>query len=191
MLEKLKHSLENAPVVKFQDYEYFVFSIDDGIPTIEPELFKEVIDAMADLIEGQYDKIVTAEAMGIHLAAGLSMKTGVPFTIIRKRKYGLPGEKEFDQETGYSSRKMYINGLEKGDRVLLLDDLISTGGTIIGILRALGQMGVEVVDVIIVIDKGTGRKKVEEKFGIKVKTLVGIDITDGKVTVRDDRNDNP
>ena len=186
MLERLRHSLENAPVVKFQDYDYFVFSIADGIPTIEPDLFKDVIDAMAEKIEGQYDKIVTAEAMGIHLAAGLSLKTGKPFTIIRKRKYGLPDEKEFDQETGYSSRKMYINGLKKGDRVVLLDDLISTGRTIIGILRALGQMGVEVVDVIIVIDKGEGRKKVEEKFGIKVKTLVGIDIADGKVTVRDD-----
>jgi len=186
MLERLRHSLENAPVVKFQDYDYFVFSIADGIPTIQPDLFKDVIDAMAEKIDGQYDKIVTAEAMGIHLAAGLSLKTGKPFTIIRKRKYGLPDEKEFDQETGYSSRKMYINGLERGDRVVLVDDLISTGGTIIGILRALGQMGVEVVDVIIVIDKGTGRKKVEDKFGIKIKTLVGIDIADGKVTVRDD-----
>ena len=183
MLERLRESLENAPVVKFQDYEYFVFSIADGIPTIKPEIYEEVIDEMAKKIEGQYDKIVTAEAMGIHLAAGLSLKTRKPFTIIRKRKYGLPDEKEFDQETGYSSRKMYINGLKKGDRVVLVDDLISTGGTIIGILRALGQMGVEVVDVIIVIDKGTGRQKVEEKFGIKIKTLVGIEIKDGQVKV--------
>ena len=184
-MELLRKSLENAPVVKFQDYDYFVFPIADGIPTIQTELFEEVIDAMASLIEKPYDKIVTAEAMGIHLAAGLSLKTRKPFTIIRKRKYSLPDEKEFDQVTGYSSRKMYINGLQKGDRVVLLDDLISTGGTLIGILRALDQMGVEVVDVIIVIDKGTGKKVVEEKFGIKIKTLVGIDIVDGKVKVRD------
>jgi len=187
MLEKLKHSLENAPVVKFQDYDYFVFPIADGIPTIHPDLFEEVIDAIDEKIQGQYDKIVTVEAMGIHLAAGLSLKTRKPFTIIRKRKYNLPDEKEFEQVTGYSSRKMYINGLEKGDRIVLVDDLISTGGTIIGILRALEQMGVEVVDVIIVIDKGEGKKKVEEKFDIKIKTLVGIDIADGKVTVRDEK----
>ncbi|MDO9537737.1 MAG: hypoxanthine/guanine phosphoribosyltransferase [Thermoplasmata archaeon] len=185
MLERLKESLENAPVVKFQDYDYFVFSIADGIPTIEPELLNEVIEAMASRIEGQYDKIVTAEAMGIHLAAGLSLKTGIPFTIIRKRKYNLPDEKEFEQVTGYSSRKMYINGLKKGDRVVLLDDLISTGGTLIGILGALEEMGIVVVDVMIVIDKGTGRKKVEEKFGIKIKTLVGIDIENGQVKVRE------
>ena len=36
MLELLKQNLENAPVVKFQDYNYFIFSIADGIPTIEP-----------------------------------------------------------------------------------------------------------------------------------------------------------
>jgi len=185
-MELLRKSLENAPVVKFQDYDYFVFPIADGIPTIETALFEEVIDAMASMIEGPYDKIVTAEALGIHLAAGLSLKTRKPFTIIRKRKYSLADEKEFDQETGYSSRKMYINGLQRGDRVVLLDDLISTGGTLIGILRALDQMGVEVVDVIIVIDKGTGKQKVEEKFGIKIKTLVGIDIVDSQVKIRDD-----
>ena len=50
-LEKLKHSLENAPVIKFQDYDYFVFSIADGIPTIQPDLFQEVIDAMAGKID--------------------------------------------------------------------------------------------------------------------------------------------
>ena len=187
MLERLKHSLENAPVVKFPDYDYFVFSIADGIPTIETDLFTEVIDAMTSMIQGQYDKIVTAEAMGIHLAAGLSLRTGKPFTIIRKRKYGLPDETEFDQITGYSSRKMYINGLKKGDRVVLVDDLISTGGTLIGILGALNKIGVEVVDAIIVIDKGTGRAKVEEKFGIKIKTLVSIQIKDGKVVLLPDR----
>ncbi|MCK5024345.1 MAG: purine phosphoribosyltransferase family protein [Thermoplasmata archaeon] len=186
MLEKLKHSLENAPAVKFQDYNYFIFSIADGIPAIQPDLFEEVIDAIAKKIEGQYDKIVTVEAMGIHLAAGLSLKTGMPFTIIRKRKYDLPGEIEFNQETGYSSRKMYINGLEKGDRILLLDDLISTGGTMRGILKALNQIGVEVEDIIIVIDKGDGRKKIEEEFGVRIKALMSIDIIDGKVTVRED-----
>jgi len=186
MLERLKASLENAPSVKFQDYDYFVFSIADGIPSVDTALFSEVVDAIHSRIEGEYDRIVTAEAMGIHLAAGLSLKTGKPFTIIRKRKYGLPGEKEFDQVTGYSSRKMYINGLARGDRVVLIDDLISTGGTLIGILRALNQIGVRVVDTIIVIDKGTGRKKVEEKFGIRVKTLVGIDVENGRVRIREE-----
>ncbi len=185
MLERLKSSLENAPVVKLMDYNYFIFPIADGIPSVEPELLNEVTDAIMGKIEGDYDRIVTAEAMGIHLAAALSLRTGKPFTIIRKRKYNLPDEKEFEQVTGYSTRKMYINGLKKGDRILFIDDLISTGGTLIGILRALGQIGVVVTDVIIIIDKGSGRAVVEEKFGIRIKTLVGIDIIDGRVKLRD------
>ena len=186
MLKKLKHSLKNAPVVKFPDYNYFIFSIADGIPTIEPDLLEEVINTIASKIEGPYDKIVTVEAMGIHLAAGLSLKTRKPFTIIRKRKYDLPDEVELDQQTGYSSSKMYINGLKRGDKILLLDDLISTGGTMRGILTALNQIGVEVVDIIIVIDKGGGRRKIEDEFNIKIKTLVGIDIEGDKVIVRKD-----
>lgn len=185
MLEILKRTLKNAPVVKFGEYDYLVHPISDGIPTIEKDLFQEVISAMASKIECRYDKIVTVEAMGIHLAAGLSLKTGMPFTIIRKRKYGLDGEVAFDQETGYSARKMYINGLESGDRIVLVDDVISTGGTLRGILKAFGQMGVEVVDVIIVIDKGEGRRIIEEEFGIEIKCLVRVDVVNGKVVVKD------
>jgi adenine phosphoribosyltransferase len=186
MLERLKHSLVNADVVKFNDYDYFVFSIADGIPSIQPELLSEVVDAMAERIEGTYDKIVTAEAMGIHLAAGLSLKTGIPFTVIRKRKYGLPGEVIVDQETGYSSRKMYINGLVKGDRIIFVDDVVSTGGTLRCILNAFKQIGVQVVDIIIVINKGDGRKMIETEFGVQVKTLVTIEIKDGKVVLLND-----
>ena len=48
--------------------------------------------------------------MGIHLATALSLATDIPFVIIRKRQYGLAGEKEIrSQKTGYGSSKLYIN----------------------------------------------------------------------------------
>jgi adenine phosphoribosyltransferase len=58
------------------------------------------------------DKIVTMEAMGIPLATALSLKLKIPFVIIRKRTYGLPGEIDVEQITGYSKSKLYINGLK-------------------------------------------------------------------------------
>lgn len=185
MLDVLKETLRNAPVVKFGEYEYFVYPISDGIPTVSPELLIDITDGLIKIGNMDCDKIVTPEAMGIHLATALSIKTGIPFTIIRKKKYGIDGEVEFDQETGYSSGKMYINGLERGDRIVFVDDIISKGGTLRGILKALDSMGVEVVDVLIAIDKGQGRKRVEEEFGIKIKCLVSVDVVDGKVVVRD------
>ena len=47
--------------------------------------------------------------MGIHLATALSLEVGVPFVVVRKRKYGLPGELAVHQTTGYSKGELYIN----------------------------------------------------------------------------------
>ena len=90
----LKKSLQEAPVVKRGDYHYVIHPITDGIAEIKPELLDEVTDEMQIRIErcGRIDKIVTMEAMGIPLATALSLDMNIPFTIIRKRKYGLPAD---------------------------------------------------------------------------------------------------
>ena len=157
------------------EYDYVVHPITDGIPRVDPGELTEIIEVMAaDLPE--YDVIVTAEAMGIPLATALSLRTGKPFTIIRKRKYGLRGEVAVDQETGYSRGRLFINGLGKGDRILFVDDILSTGGTLRAILAALRDMGVEVAGVVIVVEKGDGsvRRGLEEEFGVGIRTLVSI-----------------
>ncbi|MCK4614775.1 MAG: purine phosphoribosyltransferase family protein [Thermoplasmata archaeon] len=173
MLELLKKTLEEAPVVPMGDYDYVVHPITDGVPYIEPELLEEVIEEiMRDLPE--FDLIVTAEAMGIPIATALSLRTRKPFNIIRKRRYGLPGEVSVSQVTGYSKAKLFINGLKKGDRILFVDDVLSTGGTLRATLKALKGIGVEVMGVIIAVEKGDGeiRKEINEEFGVNIRTLV-------------------
>jgi adenine phosphoribosyltransferase len=186
MLELLKKSLLEAPVVKKGDYYYVVHPITDGVPYIEKELLDEITDAMKKEIEklGDIDRIVTIEAMGIPLASVLSMKTGIPFTIIRKRQYGLPGEISVEQVTGYSKSKLYINGLKKGDKIVIVDDVLSTGGTLRAVLNALKKMGVKIEGVIIVVDKGEVAEKIQEEFSIQIKKLIEIDVVDGKVIIR-------
>ncbi len=127
-LKHLEKSLYEAPIVKKGDYDYVIHPITDGVPYITPELLKEVTDEMKKHIKkcGKFDRIVTMEAMGIPLATSLSLDLGIPFTIIRKRQYGLPGEVSVEQVTGYSKSKMYINGLKKGDTIILVDDVLST-----------------------------------------------------------------
>jgi adenine phosphoribosyltransferase len=175
MLERLKRSFENAPVIPKGDYNYVVHPITDGAPMIDPILLEEVLEAMEEELP-EFDIIVTAEAMGIPLATGLSLRHGKPFTIIRKRKYGLPGEVEVHQKTGYSKGRLYINGLKKGDRILLVDDMLSTGGTLWAILAAFRSMGVKVMEVVIVVEKGNGsvRRGLERQFGVEIRALMNI-----------------
>jgi len=186
MLENIKKSLLEAPVIKKGDYDYFVHPITDGIPLVEPRVMEEIAEVIPEYANLDVDKIVCVEAMGIHIATALSLKTRIPFVVVRKRQYGLTGEVDVHQVTGYSHGNLYINGLNKGDRIILVDDVVSTGGTMIAVLNALKSMGVDVVDVLAVMEKGKGKQMVEYETGIKVKTLLKVKVENGKVVIVDE-----
>jgi adenine phosphoribosyltransferase len=141
---------------------------------------------MQKLIEkcGQIDKIVTIEAMGIPLATTLSLNMNVPFTVIRKRKYNLPDEVFVEQVTGYSKSKLYINGLKKGDKIVIVDDMLSTGGTLRAVLTALKKMGVVIKGVFIAVNKGNVTKEIMDESNVSITTLVNIDVIDGRVVIK-------
>lgn len=183
MLEEVKKSLKNSPIVKKGDYNYFVNPISDGIPEMTPTILKELTEVLKKYIEGNADKIVAIEAMGIHLATALSLELDIPFVIIRKRKYGLKGERAVYQKTGYGEANLYINDLKKGEKIILIDDVVSTGGTLIATLSTLLDMGLEIVSAIAVIEKGEGKKIVEKETNIPILSLVKIDLIDGKVVI--------
>jgi adenine phosphoribosyltransferase len=185
-LENLKKSLFEAPIVKKGEYHYMIHPITDGVPYITPELLKEVTDEMKKHIKkyGTFDRIVTMEAMGIPLATSLSLDLGIPFTIIRKRQYGLPDEVSVEQVTGYSKSKMYVNGLKKGDTVILVDDVLSTGGTLKAVLYVLKEIGVIVKGVFIAVYKGSCKEEIARIYGIPIVTIVDIDIVDDHVQIK-------
>jgi len=181
MLEKLKKSMDECPVVKFGDYEYFVHPITDGIPLGDPEVLEEVTEAIISVADLDCDKIVTAESMGFPLAASLSLATGIPYVFIRKREYGLPGETSVKQLTGYSGSDMFINSIDEGDRVVFVDDVLSTGGTIRAIFQALRALKAVLVDVVIVFNKNPNKEKLEKELGTRIQTLLDVRVVDGKV----------
>ena len=184
-LERLRASLAECPIVQFGDYEYFVHPITDGIPLGDPKVLGEVMDGLARLGDwSRCDKIVTAESMGFPLAAVLSMKTGKPYVFIRKRRYGLPGEVSLSQLTGYSKTDMFINYIRPGDRVIFVDDVISTGGTLYAIVKALRSIRAEIVDVLIVFEKTKEKARMEKDLGLKIKTLLRVEVWDGKLVER-------
>jgi len=185
-LERLKKSLKEAPVVKKGNYHYVVHPITDGIPEIKIDLLNEVIFEMQKRIKkcGSIDKIVTMEAMGIPLATALSLNMKIPFTIIRKREYGIPDEVSVEQVTGYSKSKLYINGVKKNDKIVIVDDVISTGGTLKAVIKAFDKMGVDVKGVFIAVDKGNVAGEIMKDSNVSINTLVNIDIVNGKVVIK-------
>ena len=184
-LDHLRASLKDTPVVRFGEYEYFVHPITDGIPLGRPEILDEVLAELARIGNwSRCDKIVTAESMGFPLAAGLSLRVGKPYVFIRKREYGLPGEVSLKKTTGYAKADMFINNIQRGDRVVFVDDVISTGGTLVAIINAFRKIGAEIADVLIVFEKTREKARMEKELALKIKTLLRVDVVKGRLVER-------
>jgi adenine phosphoribosyltransferase len=187
-MDRLKQSLLDAPIIEKDGYHYFVHPISDGVPMLEPKLLREIVIRIIRKAElDDVDKIVTPAAMGIHISTAVSLMTDIPIVVIRKREYGLPGEVALSQQTGYSENEMYINDVHEGDRVLVLDDVLSTGGTLRAITDALEHIGADVADVLAVIKKA-GPNELDDT-DTDVKTLINVDVEDGDVVIVDAHGD--
>lgn len=173
MLDKFVLSLESSPIVPRGEYNYFIHPITDGVPSLDPAVLREVGSAMLKVLDlERIDKIVVAEAMGIHIGTVLSLMTDIPLNIVRKREYKLPGEIAVHQTTGYSKGELYLNDICSGNRVVIVDDVISTGGTIRALLGALDRAGAEVADICFAIQRG------DIDIGRPYKYLVKVEVSD-------------
>ncbi len=178
----LRESLENVPIVDKGGYQYFVHPLTDGANAIDPLLLEEVTLDLMKESTFDCDKIVTVEAMGIPLATLLSHKTRKPFVIIRKRQYNLPGEVEIEASTGYSKNRLFINGLNPGERVIIVDDVLSTGGTLIQTVRTLrDKCGVDVREVHLIFNKHEHPEEIEAAIEMPIHVMLNVKVVDGRV----------
>ena len=164
-LKRLRNSLSNAPVIWKGDYPYFVHPLTDGVPRLDPDVLAAVIDLASAAIDWeQTDVLLGIEAMGLPLTAPLSLRHGVPMVVARKRSYAMDGEVTIDQTTGYASGAMHLNDLRPGERVAIVDDVISTGGTLAAVLQGVERAGASVTSVVTVVEKGEGMTTLKERF---------------------------
>ncbi len=184
-LTVLQESLRGAPIIWKGDYPYFIHPISDGIPRMDADVLRATSDLIVEMVDwSEIDLIVSVEAMGLPLLAAVGCATGKPTVVIRKRSYGMDGEVRVDVSTGYSQSTAYINDIRAGERLLIVDDVISTGGTLEPLLEALEGMGALLQNIIVAIEKGEGRARLaRERPNWPISTLAKIDIIDGKVEI--------
>ncbi len=141
--------------------------------------FREAVRALAARFEGDgVRKVAGIEARGFILGAAVAHELGVGFVPVRKQgklPYQTIGS-DYALEYGTDRVEMHVDAVAKGEGVLLVDDLIATGGTAAAAIRLLGQAGAKVVGAAFVIDLPAlgGRRKIEE-MGLPVHTLIAFD----------------
>ncbi|RJU97301.1 MAG: adenine phosphoribosyltransferase [Candidatus Poseidoniales archaeon] len=187
-LQRLRTSLANAPVIWKGDYPYFIHPITDGVPRLDPEVLAAVTELCQEAIEwSTIDLILGIEAMGLPLTAPLSIRTGVPLVVGRKRSYGLEGEVVIDQATGYSKQPMYLNDIAAGERIAIVDDVLSTGGTLRAVIEGVKATGATIAHILVVVEKGPGLKELQADYpDITIQSLVRLEMNGADVVLLDD-----
>jgi len=145
----------------------------------DPAGFKTTIATLAKRYEGRrIDKVAAIESRGFIIGSALAYHLGAGFVPLRK-KGKLPGVtvgRDYELEYGADRIEMHVDALEAEDQVLLVDDLIATGGTAEAAARLVEDAGAKVVECCFVIDLPElgGRKRLE-RLGYAVFALMAFD----------------
>ena len=142
----------------------------------DPRAFRRTVDALVHPWAGsKVDKVAGIEARGFIIGGAVAHQLSAGFVPIRKRGK-LPHETvrvAYSLEYGLDEMEMHRDAIVVGERVILVDDLIATGGTAEAAVKLLKEMGAELVAAVFVIDLPDlgGRKRIE-RLGVPVRTLV-------------------
>ncbi|WP_417469045.1 adenine phosphoribosyltransferase [Maricaulis sp.] len=141
--------------------------------------FRVAIDQMVQPWAGaKIDKVAGTEARGFILGGAVAHQLSVGFVPVRK-KGKLPSRtlsEEYELEYGTDTIEIHTDAVREGDRVLLVDDLIATGGTAEASIRLLRRAGATVVGATFIIDlPELGGAKRIEALGVPVSALVSYD----------------
>ncbi len=182
-MSRLKESLKKAPIILKGDYPYFVHPITDGVPRLDPVVLSAIIDLIDEKVNWEnVDIILGIEAMALPLCAPLAVRGQKPMVVGRKRQYHLDGEVKVKQETGYSKGVIHLNDISRGEKVLIVDDVISTGGTLDAVINGVNECGACVEHVIAVIEKGPGLEMLRNKHDVLFESLIKVEM-DGEQIV--------
>ena len=142
----------------------------------DPKAFRRTVDELVQPWAGtKIDKVAGIEARGFILGGAMAHQLSAGFVPIRK-KGKLPHTKvtiAYSLEYGIDEMEMHADAVAPGDKVILVDDLIATGGTAEAAVKLLKQVGVDVLAAVFVIDlPDLGGKKKIEALGVPVRTLL-------------------
>jgi len=125
----------------------------------QPRILEAVGSALAEHVGPDTTRIAGAELGGVPLAAATSMACGLPFLIVR------------NQKKDYGTGKLFEGVLEKGERVLLVEDIATTGGQVLEAAKDLTEFGAIVEKIVAVIDRQEGARQNIEGAGFAFASL--------------------
>jgi len=179
-------AFDDQPLLEVGKYKFIVNPLTEQIPATSAALLRA---SSSWLVEAgafeQATKIAGEEDKGAILVAAAALETGLPFGMARWYPSGLEGQVGVKFEMEYASGQLFLNGVEREDRVIIVDDMISTGGTMVALIEAVETVGAAIVDIVCVAGKVEyqGVERVKEETGYQVKTLLNVSVAGARSKV--------
>ena len=182
----LRAAFDERPLVDVKGRKFLIKSLTEQVPATPAGLLNTAARRICHAAQfSPGTKLVGEEDKGGVLLAAVSLLSGLPFGIARWYPSGLEGQIRVNFDCEYTSGSLFLNGVDPGDKVYIVDDLISTGGTLIGLVEAIRRAGAQVLGIVCVAEKLNygGAERVRQATGIEVKSLVGIDVSGDRSAV--------
>jgi adenine phosphoribosyltransferase len=162
-LAQIEHAIRNIP-----DFPKAGIQFKDITPLLaDARLFSGSIDLLTEnFAPGMVDAVVGIDARGFIFAAAAAVKLQAGFVPVRK-KGKLPyqcHEQEYDLEYGTAAVAVHVDALKPGSRVLLIDDLLATGGTAAAAAALVQKLGAQILQIAFLIELSFlgGRQKIKQ-----------------------------
>ncbi len=173
-----KQIIANIRVIP--DFPQKGVSFKDITPLLkDPKLFQKCIDALKDICERiEFDVIVAPEARGFIIGSALAYAMHKAFVPVRKEGklpwHTLKGE--YELEYGIDILEIHKDAVKPGQKVLILDDLLATGGTIAATIDMVEKLGAKIAELVFLIELTymPGRANLS-KMGYKVDSVVKLE----------------
>jgi orotate phosphoribosyltransferase len=135
------------------------YYLDKYLFETQPDILRELGKMFAERIPPNVTRIAGPELGAIALAAAASMASGKPFVIVR------------NQKKGYGSGKLLEGKIETGETVVIIEDVLTTGGQVLEAVKSLESAGAKVAGILGVLDRQEGARQNIESAGYKFEAL--------------------
>lgn len=129
----------------------------------QPELLKQLGRSLAELVPKQTQRLAAPELGAVLLGGAVSMETGLPLILVRK------------EPKGYGTAKQLEGRYEAAERVTVIEDVVTTGGDSLRSIDVLRNAGLEVIHLVVVLDRGEGGEDNIGRAGIPYSPLFRIE----------------
>ena len=136
-------------------FDKFLFETD-------PALLRRLGKQLASLVPKETQRLAAPELGAVLLGGAVSMETGLPLVLVRK------------EPKGYGTSKQIEGRFEPGDRVTVIEDVVTTGGDSLRSAQVLRDAGVEVIHLVVVLDRGEGGEENIQAAGIPYSPLFRV-----------------